>query len=218
MLFTAMIVFAAISSDFQLRVRVYNEAAISGRDQEKAFKTAERIYAEAGIETKWFDCGVPPQRPARDQVCRESFGQLDIQIHIIPQQGSNQMARSAGECGRALLTADGFGGTYAYVYAKCLDATYGGLGGDANVPRSTLLGYLIAHELGHLLLGSNSHELAGIMARRWTVGDEHRALLGALLFHPWQARRMRKQVEALRRRLTDANRVAPVVLSEADTR
>jgi len=34
---------------------------------------------------------------------------------------------------------------------------------------ATLLGRVTAHEIGHLLLGTNSHTLAGIMRAKWNL-------------------------------------------------
>jgi hypothetical protein len=60
----------------------------------------------------------------------------------------------------------------------------------------TILGYVMAHEIGHLLLGSNSHSRSGIMQGEWH-GDQLRSIaLGELLFTAEQAERMRERVAA----------------------
>jgi hypothetical protein len=45
-----------------------------------------------------------------------------------------------------------------------------------------ILGSVIAHEVGHLLLGLNSHTSAGVMQPRWERKQVRRAMTGALLF------------------------------------
>jgi hypothetical protein len=45
-----------------------------------------------------------------------------------------------------------------------------------------VLGHAIAHELGHLLLGSNSHSGWGLMRAVWNNQDLQRAAKGDLLF------------------------------------
>ena len=57
----------------------------------------------------------------------------------------------------------------------------------------TILGCVIAHELGHLLLGSNSHSSSGIMQSPWGRRQVREALTGTLLFTTEQAKRMRAE-------------------------
>ena len=51
-----------------------------------------------------------------------------------------------------------------------------------------VLGHAMAHELGHLLLGSNSHSSTGIMSGKWRADELKRAAKGDLLFTAQQAR------------------------------
>ena len=62
---------------------------------------------------------------------------------------------------------------------------------------AALLGHAIAHELGHLLLGTSSHTPAGLMAGRWHATDLDHAASGWLQFSPAEAARMR--AETIRR-------------------
>ena len=47
---------------------------------------------------------------------------------------------------------------------------------------SRMLGHAIAHEIGHLLLGDNSHSPGGIMVAPWSKQDLWRMSKGKLLF------------------------------------
>jgi hypothetical protein len=58
------------------------------------------------------------------------------------------------------------------------------------VPR--LCALVPAHELGHLLLGSNAHSCEGIMRPSWHGNELRAASMGALLFTPEQARSIRE--------------------------
>ena len=49
---------------------------------------------------------------------------------------------------------------------------------------AVLLGHAIAHELGHLLLGTSAHARYRLMAGRWRNTDLDRASVGLLLFSP----------------------------------
>jgi len=56
---------------------------------------------------------------------------------------------------------------------------------------STLLGCVIANELGHLLLGAHGHSIHGIMRDRWDIEQTRRALMSQLEFMPEEGQLMR---------------------------
>ncbi len=49
----------------------------------------------------------------------------------------------------------------------------------------------MAHELGHLLLGSNSHSLTGLMGANWRTVDLIHMEQGGLAFSEEQSRKMK---------------------------
>jgi hypothetical protein len=57
-----------------------------------------------------------------------------------------------------------------------------------------VLGDVIAHELGHLLLGSNAHSSSGIMAAELDREKIKAAGMGRLGFSPEQAARMHSTI------------------------
>ena len=59
-----------------------------------------------------------------------------------------------------------------------------------------ILGRVIAHELGHLLLGKKAHSHAGIMHSRWRAHDLGLSRQAAMLFLPVEAKRIRAKVRA----------------------
>jgi hypothetical protein len=69
-----------------------------------------------------------------------------------------------------------------------LPRTPHGESGEHNI--ALVLGCVIAHELGHLLLGLHEHSIAGIMQAHWGVEQVQRALMSQLFFLPEEARLM----------------------------
>jgi hypothetical protein len=61
------------------------------------------------------------------------------------------------------------------------------------LPLEIVLSHAVAHELGHLLLGSNSHAVRGLMQSRWSSEQMRKATQGNLQFTPDQARLIRMQ-------------------------
>jgi len=55
---------------------------------------------------------------------------------------------------------------------------------------AAILGHGIAHEIGHLLLGTNSHASAGLMSARWQPAELASASQGRLLFSPLESQKM----------------------------
>jgi hypothetical protein len=53
-----------------------------------------------------------------------------------------------------------------------------------------ILGHGMAHELGHLLLGTNSHSSSGLMRAHWTGEDLAMASKGNLRFSQEQSLRI----------------------------
>jgi hypothetical protein len=68
--------------------------------------------------------------------------------------------------------------------------------GDISLRASTekILGAMIAHEIGHILLNLPSHSAVGIMRGPWDLKDLHDVAYGALLFTPQQAAVVRAEV------------------------
>lgn len=56
---------------------------------------------------------------------------------------------------------------------------------------STTLAYVIAHELGHLMLPGNAHSDTGVMQAEWNSALAREASAGSLSFTLWQAERIR---------------------------
>ena len=59
-----------------------------------------------------------------------------------------------------------------------------------------VLGYLAAHEFGHLLLDSDAHSSSGIMRRRLEEGEFRDAVPGGLSFTAQEAQRIRENAAA----------------------
>ena len=63
-----------------------------------------------------------------------------------------------------------------------------------NVPISDMLAQVIAHEIGHLMLGSNSHSPSGIMMGKWKLQDLGTISRGGIGFTPEQREHIQTEV------------------------
>ncbi|MGH9429298.1 MAG: hypothetical protein ACRD2L_23695, partial [Terriglobia bacterium] len=103
--------------------------------------------------------------------------------------GSTRSNFRSDHLGFAAATEDG--GVVATIFYDRIQSV--GQGGDL----SGMLGLAIAHELGHLLLGSKAHTPAGIMQPRWTRKDLQRRQPNVFGFNPDQGERMRKVADRI---------------------
>jgi hypothetical protein len=88
--------------------------------------------------------------------------------------------------GEAFLSLDN-AGYIADVYYEVVQT----VAAAQEVELTTLLGYVIAHELGHLLLGPG-HSTRGVMRAGWDFRDLEAIRQGVLKFSPAEGDRMRR--------------------------
>jgi hypothetical protein len=60
-----------------------------------------------------------------------------------------------------------------------------------------IIGHVVAHELGHLLLGDHQHTPSGLMSTKWQYGHIIEAAQGFLQFHPTDAKRIHSEAQAI---------------------
>ncbi len=83
-------------------------------------------------------------------------------------------------------------GKFALVFYDRIRAYSAELGLEA----SQMLGHVIAHELGHLLLPHEAHSLVGLMRPAWDKAQVTGAVRGLLAFTPDQADLIRARLSA----------------------
>jgi len=121
-------------------IRLDDLSGMPVRDLDAAKSEMDRIFHDAGVDVDWVDRAAMP-RP----------GQLTLILLAHNAQPASGGGDVAGEAVRAAARA--------YVYRDRLDAVTKHTTVDANV----ILGRVMAHEIGHLLLAANSHSRVGIM-------------------------------------------------------
>jgi hypothetical protein len=162
----------------QLRVFVMDNATTSQLLPD-AERTASRVFRQAGVVVHWVNCSLAPDCPGDIQTG-------DLVIRMVPHARSLQ----SEVFGVSFLGSGGVG-VYADVFLESIQQ----LRESANdVSASATLGAVIAHELGHLLLGTNAHSPQGIMQARWQAEQLRNVGQGRMLFTPEQAGRLRNKI------------------------
>ena len=168
-----------------ITILVYHQEGLSPQTLAAGEQQAAVILRKAGIETRWADCSAGIKKT--DDACRQSDVPAQFVVRIVPEPfGSTDTV-----FGVAFLGIDGTGKYSDVFWDRCED-----MHRNSGVNAATLLGTVAAHEIGHLLLGSNAHSAIGIMAPHWEQEELRHAAMGSLLFTREQSVSMRTRLRS----------------------
>lgn len=168
-----------------ITVRVYDYAHV-GRGTLIAVETqAAGIFRQAGLAMQWCNMTTGSAESPMDSSCDQPAGQAWLVLRIVPRLKVMPGLSADSTMGFAV----GNMATVSYHWGNGADPS------DAPIPWE-ILACTIAHEIGHLLLGPNSHSRTGIMTGEWSPKVLRDASQGYLLFTPQQAVLIRAEVLA----------------------
>jgi hypothetical protein len=144
-------------------VRVYTTAAVAPPVRSRALAAAARALADADVDFAWKLCDLPAG--ADRSACERPIGQAELALRFIDSGAVGHASRRA--LGDALVDARTGSGTLATIYVDRVQW----LAAESGADIATLLGRAVAHEITHLLLGSNRHARGGLMRAVWTCDD-----------------------------------------------
>ena len=173
-----------------LQVSLFNDAHVPLAVLTQAEARASAVLIQAGIYPEWLDCSSAP-RPAADQFhapspCSRIAFPSHLSIRLLPRA----LVRSEDAFGQSFLDDSGIG-AYANVYYDRVAS----FPLDSLESHGDLLGYIFVHEIGHLLLGPNSHSSSGVMCARWSPPQLALASRGLIFFSSSQSAQMRSRME-----------------------
>ena len=143
----------------RLDVRVRDLAGLTGDSLRRAELAATYVLSGVGIDAVWVLCTPDHEEP----------------------RCADPGLRSRPRALAIAAVAEGAQGSRVYIVYERVEAL---ARESPEVDASVLLGYVVAHEIGHLLLGSHSHSATGIMQARWFQRELHQMATGDLLFTP----------------------------------
>jgi hypothetical protein len=164
-----------------LRLRLHDHAGVPAATKTRAIQEAQRILDAAGVRAVLEEADPLPS----GEVLMP--GSADVLfVRILPKD----LAPQGSAIGYTHPVGEGQFRWLAYIFYQRAS----GLARDRGGEGGRLLGHLIAHEVGHLLLGRQAHALAGILRCPWGTAEMKEAERGRLLFSDIQADRMRVNV------------------------
>jgi hypothetical protein len=173
-----------------ITISVYDYANVSTGLLISAEEDARRIFRQAGVETVWTTC-LPKLEKVQPNDCY-AVDNSHLMLKILPRAISAQARDRSDVLGTALVDDKGVG-YYAYVFYDSVQRV-----AEERKLGHAMLGDVLAHEIGHLLLGSNSHSVSGIMSAHWRGEELRRISEGSMLFTPSQSRMLRDRLESPR--------------------
>jgi hypothetical protein len=173
----------------RLTLRVYNYARLDAGSLSRAEKLATAIFQNVGIETSWVDCATSVTQVRANRACDLEMGATDLVLRILPRRMAKKARASEDSLGFAQTCSEGEPACELSVFSDQVD----GLATQGYRP-DLILGYVIAHEVGHVLLGPG-HSDTGIMRGGWTPNDLQRISWGMRVdFTGDQSSRLRRAV------------------------
>jgi hypothetical protein len=165
-----------------LRVRVVNHTRATSGTLAQAEHEAARILGEVGLKTVWLDCPLVQTTVVPQDPCLQPVEGNEIELRVLSDKTRIGYQDNAFGFAVAPLLASVY-----YEHAERLAMI-----DDAKFELPIILGCVVVHEIGHLLLGYNGH--SGIMQSRWERKQVRQLMMGGLTFNTQQSKRMQTEV------------------------
>ncbi len=158
----------------QVKIAIRNDARIPESVLAQAVQEASRIFRQAGVDTVWIVCHSSNAGTSTQPDCISPGDLTHLSLRIV--YWSSQLGDST--FGIAFLSEEGVG-VYSDVFYPLVEKLHSDFGASL----SRVLGHVMAHEIGHLLLGLRSHSALGIMQPHWQEEALRRIGNGDTLIH-----------------------------------
>jgi hypothetical protein len=143
-----------------IAVRIYDFAGLEPIVLADAKKVTTEIFRKAGVEAVWLDC------PVDRADCGEEPERLQFMLRILSTVMKKDLVEE-DSLGFAIPCHEHDLGCLQYIFYSRI----GTLAAGQRVGPGRVLGHVMAHELGHGLLGPDAHEAYGIMQAKFPISD-----------------------------------------------
>jgi hypothetical protein len=150
----------------RLVVRLYDNDRVPEKHIKEARRVVDDIFERAGVTILWLDCW-RIARAATASRCREAVALNEI---ILRLQASVPVPNQPAPLGFSYVNVVTGAPFLATVHPDRVALT----ARSSNATFGALLGRVVAHEIGHLLLDRNTHTSAGLMKAHWNRDDLNR--------------------------------------------
>jgi hypothetical protein len=166
---------AAQDRPIYMTIVVQDLAGLSPAVIRQAETVVTRIYSQIGVQITWREIVGFEEPTAIEQAADVVHGESTIHVGLLSAEMEHRARPERGRLGMALS-----GTRLVRVFVNRVEH----VARSAQEDMADVLGHVMAHEIGHVLLGPDAHSTAGLMAARL---DLPRLALGALWFDRAQA-------------------------------
>lgn len=160
---------AAVVDAPRVVVRLYDVSGLARDEVRQAAQAATDSLAPALVSITWLEC----RRNDGAARCERPMRAGELAVRVV-RSGVAIDGRGRLPLGDALVDEPSGTGALATIYTDRIEW----LAQASSTRTSTLLTRVIAHELGHLLLGSRQHSARGLMRAAWSIEDVRRTRPG----------------------------------------
>jgi hypothetical protein len=162
-----------------LEIHVHDGANLDERSLNQSLSTLRKILMLAGASPEIRVCGNPSTN-----LCggRQEHGQKIVDLRISPRTADHPVNWQREPLGQSVVNDKG--GVYGTIYLDSVKRQ----ASAANMPWTILTGYVAAHEIGHLILGSTDHSPTGVMKANWDAKDMLAMFQNSVHFNQQQRR------------------------------
>ena len=191
---------AVVDPEVRVVIRTY-DASRTEDTLPSARAVAGAILEEAGVSVTWMSCdAVFVGRVGHPCLAPLAKHELSVRfVRLPPHQGQLRLLA----LGNSLVDTHHRLGSLATIYLDRVER----LAGRWRVDVGTLLGRAVAHEIGHLLLGSSAHAAAGVMRAEWSQHALRSERPGDWAFTSSDAQSIREAVRLRKARQMAAGRI-----------
>lgn len=174
-------------------VHLYDLAGVSNAILDPAVEIATRLYADAGVQLHWVRQTLPAGEPGQGPAFIPTATPTVVSLRLLPKHMSDRVVRPGSQkLGIAFPTGEG---RFRYLASVFYDRVELAAAELTDLPLPVLLGHIMAHELGHLLLGPDAHARNTIMACPWDTTEFRFVKRGQFGFNKSQSGMLRSQLE-----------------------
>ena len=182
----------SLETPLKIEVHLYNYSGVTAEVLARAEQETARIYRHLGVGMEWRHCLRTAEELEKKTTCDLPTTSTRFTLRLLSKEMAQSFPVHDDIYGFALLSINGGFGVVANVFADRAREI-----ATEEETRGVILGHLIAHELGHLLLGEAEHPAgAGIMHTPWQTKELDQIKRGVMYFLPGQTERIRAQVLA----------------------
>jgi hypothetical protein len=174
---------------FRITVLVANRASVPAATIAKMQSEAGWVLSKAGISTTWIGCPFSTEPAEANSPCVGRLGGTRFLVRLTRDHVTHHGSIWDTTMGFAHITPNG--GSYATVLMDPVEEL---TREQQLVSQAQILGHAVAHEIGHLVMGLNSHSPRGLMRAGWKANDLRDMAERHLLFSKREGERMRIRI------------------------